>query len=429
MRLIRSVYANCNSAIVESMTEQTGEFYKKTCRELPLEGKTVLVRVDYNVPLSESGTIMDDYRIRASIPTINYLVEQRCKIVLCAHLGRPDGKINTKESLEPIAEHLSDILQKSVEFVDESIGDKVLQAAKNLSSGQILLLENLRFHTGEEANDPEFASQLAKSSHAEYFIQDGFGVVHRAHASTEGITHYLPSAAGLLLEKEYCTITRAMENPARPLTALLGGAKVSDKIKVIERFVDIADRIVIGGAMANTFLKYKGFKIGKSIHEDGFDDVMGRIYEKAAAKAENVDEFIVLPVDVAVAPKISSDEHRKVVDIENVGDDEMILDIGNQSIEVMSRYLEGSKTIVWNGTLGYAELEQFAYGSAKAAETMAQGQGETATIIGGGDTADFALHWDEKQGGSFDHVSTGGGASIELMSGKKLPGIEALLDA
>lgn len=396
---------------------------------MPLDGKTVLVRVDYNVPLESDGTIADDFRIRASLPTIRALVKRRCKVVLIAHLGRPDGKPNAKESLEPVAHRLVELLHRPVKFVDDCVGDKVVQASKYLHSGDILLLQNLRFHAEEEENDAEFARALAKNSGADYFVQDGFGVVHRAHASTESITHFLPSSAGVLLEKEYRMITAAMRDPKRPLTAILGGAKISDKIAVVEKFVSVADHIIIGGAMANNFLRFRGFSIGKSKAEDGVDDIIGRIYEAADKKVDDVDAFIELPLDVAVTKTIDASAQRKVIDIKDIQSDDIILDIGARSIERAVSAIERSKTVVWNGTMGMAELDNFAHGSARIALALAEKHGAIMSVVGGGDTADFVMHWDGHDGESFDHVSTGGGASIELMAGEKLPGIESLMDA
>ncbi|MGB3023659.1 MAG: phosphoglycerate kinase [Candidatus Saccharimonadales bacterium] len=406
-----------------------GKFPKKSFRDVPLDGKTVLVRVDYNVPLDDEGRIADDFRIRASLPTLHALIKRRAKIVLIAHLGRPDGAPNTKESLEPVAHRLMELLHRPVKFVDDCIGDKVVQASKYLHPGDVLLLENLRFHAEEEDNDREFARALAQNTGAQYFVQDGFGVVHRAHASTDAITHFLPSSAGLLIEKEYRMITAAIDDPKRPLTAILGGAKISDKIAVIEKFVHLADHIVIGGAMANTFLKFRGFSIGKSKTEDGLDEVVGRIYEAASQKTDDVDSFLQLPTDVAVAREIGESAKRRVVELREVQSDDIILDIGTQSINKACAAIARSQTVVWNGTMGMAELPNFAHGSARIALAMAERKGELMTVVGGGDTADFVLHWDGHDGASFDHVSTGGGASIELMAGEKLPGIESLMDA
>ena len=405
-------------------------FSKRTLADVPLDGRTVLLRADYNVPLLANGTIADDYRMTQSVPTIRALLDRGCKVIICSHLGRPDGKVVASESLEPVAEHLTELLGMHVAFVPDCVGDRVKQAAKHLAKGKVLLLENLRFHAGEEANDPVFAELLAKDTGAEYFVQDGFGVVHRAHASTDAITRYLPSVAGLLLEKEYRAITGAMANPTHPMVAVLGGAKISDKIKVIERFVQIADKIIVGGAMANTFLAYHGREIGKSVHESGLDDILKRIYDAAEAKvgATNLDEFIILPTDVAVADAINEKARRAVVSVDDINKDDYVLDMGFESIDTATDALSGAGTVVWNGTMGYAELPQFAHGSARIALTLAS-QPDTVSVIGGGDTADFVLHWDSQKGGSFSHVSTGGGASLELMAGERMPGIEALLDA
>lgn len=406
----------------------TGQFYKKTLNDVPLDDKTVLLRADYNVPL-EKGEITDDYRITQSIPTIQDLRDRGCKIVIISHLGRPKGMVAPGLSLEPVAMRLGELLGTDVKFVGDCVGDRALQAAKKLQAGEVLLFENLRFHEGEEANDSEFAKAVAEASTAEYFVQDGFGVVHRAHASTDAITQFLPSVAGLLLEKEYSTITHAMDSPEHPFVAILGGAKISDKITVIQRFIDIADHIIIGGAMANTFLRYKGYEIGKSVAESGLNDVMDDIYKAAAEKMgeENVDDFIVLPVDVAVAPEISADERRMVVASDEIAPEEYALDIGSLSATHAAELIAKAKMVVWNGPLGYTTIPQFAHSSAKVALAIAQNT-DAETIIGGGDTAEFILDWDVKSGGSFTHVSTGGGASLELMAGEKLPGVEALMD-
>ncbi|HYG83528.1 MAG TPA: phosphoglycerate kinase [Verrucomicrobiae bacterium] len=405
-------------------------FNKKTLKDIPLQGKTVLLRADYNVPLEADGSIADDYRLVQSLPTLQYLLEHDCTIIICSHLGRPKGQFNAQFSLQPVATHLAALLKKEVTFLDQAIGDKVHQATLHAAHGEILLLENLRFYPGEEANDTEFARQLARDSSADYFIQDGFGVVHRAHASTAAITQFLPSVAGVLLEKEARTLTEVMEHPKKPLTAVLGGAKVSDKITVIKRFIEVADRIVIGGAMANTFLAYRGFEIGKSVAEDDLTETLDEIYQAAAKKVgeAQVDELLILPTDVAVAPAITNSARRTVVAVDAVAKDELILDLGTASIERAARAIRTAKTAVWSGTLGYAELPAFAHGSARVALEMSQAKGITS-VVGGGDTVDFVLDWDAKKGGSFSHVSTGGSASLELLAGQKLPGIEALLDA
>lgn len=403
-------------------------FSKLTIRDVPVHDKVVLVRADYNVPLSD-GKISDDLRIRASVPTIEYLRSQKCIVVIMSHLGRPDGESNPEFSLAPVAEHLGELLGTNVKFVDACFGDKVLQAVKAARPGDVLLLENVRFHSEEEANDSVFAGKIAKSSLARYFVQDGFGVVHRAHASTEAITHFLPSVSGLLLEREIKTISHAMEAPERPLYAVMGGAKVSDKIKVIEAFVEKADKILIGGAMANTFLAYKGHAIGKSKAETDQKDTLDAIYAAARKKVgtENVDDFLLLPIDVATTPEISVKAVRHNEKVNAIGDGDIAADIGDLSIERFTHELANAKTVVWNGTMGLAEYPEFAHGSARVALTLASTPGATS-IVGGGDTADFALKWDGEGGKSFTHVSTGGGASLNLMAGNRLPGVEALLD-
>lgn len=403
-------------------------FFKRTIKDVPIDKKTVLVRADYNVPLNKEGKISDDLRIRASLPTLEYLISHHCKVVIMSHLGRPEGR-DESQSLEPIAERLSELLGKKVIFVDDTIGDKVVQAVKKAPSNAVILLENLRYYPEEEANDVAFAQNIAKSTSARYFVQDGFGVVHRAHASTDAITQFIPSVAGLLLEREYTTITNAMEKPKRPLVAVMGGAKVSDKITVIERLVDVADRIIIGGAMANTFLKYKGYHVGASKVEAGQESVLDGIYHAAHVKSHgHADDFIMLPADLAVSKEISEGSTRQNTSLGAVTNDDIILDVGNAAIENIVKAVSEAKTVIWNGTLGYAELPEFAHGSARLALELAT-KPEITSIIGGGDTADFVLKWDGNGGQSFTHVSTGGGASLELMAGKKLPGVESLLDA
>ena len=406
-------------------------FFKRTIKNVPIDRKTVLVRADYNVPLNKKGEISDDLRIKASLATLEYLLKHNAKVVIMSHLGRPEGK-DTSQSLEPVAHRLSELLGKEVIFVDDCFGDKVIQAVKKAPSNAVILLENLRYYPEEEANNEAFAKKIAKSTGARYFVQDGFGVVHRAHASTDAITHYIPSVAGLLLEREYETIISAMEEPKRPLVAVMGGAKISDKITVIERFVGIADKIIIGGAMANTFFKYKGYDVGASKVEDGQEKVLDDIYLAAHEKSKgHSDDFIMLPADVAVAKEISESAERRTVKLGDKGGmaaDDIILDIGDTAVENVVETVKDAGTVIWNGTLGYAELPEFAHGSARLALALAT-QPKTTSIIGGGDTADFVLKWDGNGGESFTHVSTGGGASLELMAGKKLPGVESLLDA
>lgn len=404
------------------------KFFKKTIRDVPLEGTTVLLRADYNVPLKEDGTIHDDFRIRASLPTIRRLLKDGCKVVVIAHLGRPEDR-DPKLSLEPAAQRLAELLKEPVRFVDQTVGDKVKMAVKRAPRRGVIVLENLRYHTEEEANDEAFARKLASDSGAKYFVQDGFGVVHRDHASTAAITLFLPSVAGLLLEKEYTSIVGAMKHPKRPLVAIMGGAKVSDKIQVVDELVVKADRLLIGGAMANTFLAVRGHDVGASKHEEDQLETIQEIYaaidKKVGESAE--DTFLLLPTDVAVAQHIDQPSEYEEKRLADIASSDMILDIGPDTIQAYTREIENAGTVIWNGTLGYAELAAFAKGSAAVAEAMVASGADS--IIGGGDTADFAIHWDKKKGDSFTHVSTGGGASLELMAGDKLPGIEHLLDA
>ena len=403
-------------------------FFKLTIRDVPLEHTTVLVRADYNVPMTKAGKIGDDLRIRASLPTIEYLLERGCRVVIMSHMGRPEGK-DPSLSLEPVAKRLAQLLKRDVRFVDDCIGDKVFQAVKRAAYPSVTLLQNLRYYKGEEADDHDFARKLAKSTGARYFVQDGFGVVHRAHASTHAITLYIPSVSGLLLEREYTTITEAMEAPKRPLIAVMGGAKVSDKIAVIERFVAVADKIIIGGAMANTFLAYKGVNVGASKVEQDQHYELNKIYEAARAKVgDDVDDFIILPSDLAVASEISPRETRQNKPIGEIGTSDIALDIGDVTIEKVVSLIDTAQTVVWNGTLGYAEIPAFAHGSARLALELAS-HPDITSIIGGGDTTEFVLGWDGNDGKSFTYVSTGGGASLELMAGDKLPGIESLLDS
>ena len=405
------------------------KFPKQTIRDVDLRGKTILLRADYNVPLTKRGQISDDLRIRASLPTLRYLLEQNCKIVIMSHLGRPQGK-DLKFSLKIVADHLSKLLSCPVELLDDCVGEAVHQAVRRAPRGSILMLENLRFYDEEEADDLTFAKSIQRAVRADYFVQDGFAVAHRAHASTHAITLCVPGLAGLLLEKEYVTITGAMNRPKRPLVAVIGGAKVSDKILLIKRLIKKADRILIGGAMSNTFLHCRGFNVGKSVFESDMEKVVAEIYDLAAAKVgvENVDDFLVLPIDVAVAPEISKDFPRQEVNIDKIKNSDMALDIGSQTIEKFTKILAGAKMVIWNGPLGYAEIDNFAIGSARVALAVAQNKG-VVSIVGGGDTADFILKWDGHDGANFTHVSTGGGASMALMAGKKLPGIESLLDS
>lgn len=396
----------------------------KTIQCADVAGKTVLLRADYNVPLA-GGQISDDYRMAQSLLTLRYLLEHDCRIVIISHLGRPEGKPTPEFSLAPVAKHLQKLIGQPVMLATDF--DEV-DSGKN----QITMLENLRFWPGEEANDVGFAEKLATLG--EVFVQDGFGVVHRAHASTEAITKLLPSVAGLLLEREVTIINEAMENPKRPLIAILGGAKVSDKIELVERFIDVADHILIGGAMANTFLKFIGYPIGKSIYEKGADHEVKRILDKMHRKVWSEGEFdsidflheiLSLPCeDAAVAKAVDKNERRVEVSAREVRDDEYILDLGSQSIIKFCSRIPTAGTVIWNGPVGVTEFPQFAYGSNYIAKAIKESNADS--IIGGGDTAAFVLEWDTGKGRRFSHISTGGGAALELMAGKILPGVAAL---
>lgn len=397
-------------------------FPKKTIRDIAVHGKKILLRADYNVPLTDEGEIAGEYRITQSLPTLRYLLEQGCSLVVVSHLGRPEGTVNKKFSLAPVGKMLAELLSEySVSFLDSTVDDKARQACKNLTPGSLLLLENLRFDPGEEANDMEFAGKLKKVSNADYFVQDGFGVVHRAHASTEAITHLLPSVAGLLLEKEVSTLEKAMAHPQHPVVAVIGGAKISDKIDFIGRLLTFADKVLIGGAMANTFLLQQGHPIGKSKFEEGQEEKIASIMQNAK------QDQLILPVDVVVSKEIAADSQKRTCGLDDVQSDELILDLGEQTAELFGQHLNPAATVIWNGTLGFAEIPQFAVSSEAAAAAIASLHG-AETVIGGGDTADFVLGWlAQNPGQNFTHISTGGGASLELMSGLRLPGVEALL--
>jgi phosphoglycerate kinase len=410
-------------------------FNKKTIKDVPIDHKVVLLRADYNVPLEKDEStgglrIDDDYRITQSLPTLKFLIKAGCKVIITSHLGRPDGKKLPECSLEPVAKRLSKLLDKPVEFVPDCIGDRVMVAVKKMKPGQVILLENVRFYPEEEANNLDFAKKLVASSQAQYFVQDCFGVAHREHASIVGVTHYLPAVAGFLLEKEVVTITEAMEKPKRPLVVVLGGAKISDKIKVIERFIQIADQIIIGGAMANTFLAAQDVPVGKSKFEPGQEKEVERIYNLAHKKVGgNVRSFLLMPTDFVVAAEVSADVKARRVNRLEIPSDQYALDIGPNSTEAVLQAVKSAGSVIWNGPLGMAEYPAFAKSSEALANELAKQKSKTFSLIGGGDTADFVLHWDKQKGGSFSFVSTGGGASLELMAGEKLPGIEALLAA
>ena len=423
-------------------------FTKQTIKDTDLHGKTVLLRADYNVPL-EKGAITSDYRIEQSLPTINYLIEQNCKIVICSHLGRPKNAEDSQYSLKPVAIKLQELTKKQVVLAPDCVGEGVQEIVKNAKNDEIVLLENLRFHPEEEANDDEFAKQLA--SLADVFVQDAFGVVHRAHASTDAITNHIHSVSGLLLEKEVSAITDVMEQPARPLAAIIGGAKISDKIDILKRFIEIADIVAIGGAMANTFLLAKGVDIAKSMAEPDDVEIAKEIIERAKERTAKDNFVFYIPQDGVVAQKIDASTKTRIVDwdahviadIESypkraekkattMSEDEMILDIGPVSGAFIAGCLQLADTVVWNGGMGVTEqkglqgpIGPFAHGTDVVMSAMLGSYGNKPyTLVGGGDTVGFVES--EELLKSFNHVSTGGGASMELMSGKKLPGVEAL---
>ena len=395
---------------------------KATVRDIATRGRRVLERVDFNVPQDkDSGAITDDTRIRASLPTIQYLLDQGAALILMSHLGRPKGQVNPKYSLRPVAERLSELLGRPVALAPDCVGPEVEAMARALQPGQVLLLENLRFHAEEEANDPAFARQLAALG--EIYVNDAFGTAHRAHASTEGVAHDLPAVAGFLMEKELTFLGSALETPKRPLVAISGGAKVSDKIATLDRLIDLADAILIGGGMANTFFKARGLFMGDSLVEDDKLDEARRLM----AKAEAAGKRFVLPVDVAVGEKFSADAERVLTTPDAVHEGWRILDAGPQTILAFGEVLADAQTIVWNGTLGVAEFPNFALGTdALVGLLIERTEAGAITIVGGGDSAAAV----EKAGAAekLTHVSTGGGASMEFLEGRALPGVIALLD-
>lgn len=404
---------------------------KKTVANLSssdLSGKRVLVRVDFNVPLDDQGSITDDTRIRAALPTIQELTSKGAKVILASHFGRPKGddfaaRAQDKFRLTPVATRLSELLGKPVAKPNDCIGDEVAAAVAALQNGDVLLLENVRFHPGEEKNDPEFAKQLAAV--ADLYVNDAFGTAHRAHASTEGVTHYLsPSVAGFLIEKELKYLQAAIDNPQRPLAAIIGGSKVSSKITVIESLLEKVDKLLIGGGMIFTFYKARGLSVGKSLVEDEFLDLAKSL--EAKAKEKGVE--LLLPTDVVVADNFSPDANAQTVSVESIPDGWMGLDIGPDSVKVFQQALADCKSVIWNGPMGVFEFDKFAVGTEAIARTLADlTKTGTTTIIGGGDSVAAV----EKVGvaDQMSHISTGGGASLELLEGKELPGIAALDDA
>jgi phosphoglycerate kinase len=394
---------------------------KKTVRDVEVDGKRVLVRVDYNVPLDrESGRVLDDTRIRATLPTVEYLRERGAKLVLAAHLGRPKGKRDPSLSLSPVAERLSELLASPVKTTSCCCGTEAQEAAHSLAAGEVLLLENVRFHGEEEANDPEFAKALA--SLAELYVNDAFGTAHRAHASTEGVARYLPAVAGLLMEKELEFLGRAMENPERPYAAIIGGAKVSTKMAVLESLLGRVDKLLIGGGMANTFLKAEGFEVGESLVEDEFGEAARKVMERAKEKGVT----LLLPTDVIVADGFAADAQAKRVRVKDVPEGWRIMDAGETTLDVYAKALEGCRTVVWNGPMGVIEFAPFAEGSHRMARVVANLKDAT-TVLGGGETVAVVRQLEMMD--RFSHVSTGGGAALEFLQGRELPGVAALADA
>ena len=391
---------------------------KKTLKDVEVEGKRVLVRCDFNVPMDDKGEITDDARIKSSLPTIKELLKRDAKVILMSHLGRPKGKANPDLSLGKVSERLSELLGKEVTFLqdDKVVSEKVKEETRNMESGSIVLLENTRFREEETKNGDTFSKELA--SLGDIFVNDAFGTCHRSHSSNVGVSNYLESALGFLVEKEVSTMGEALEDPDRPFLAILGGAKVSDKIGVIDNLLDKVDSIIIGGGMSYTFLKAGGLKVGTSLLEADKVDLAKELLEKA--KEKGVD--LLLPVDIVVADEFKNDTHFKTVEASNIPDDMMGLDIGEESIKLFTEKIKQARTIVWNGPLGVFEMGNFKKGTYDIAKALADSEG--TTIIGGGDSAlavELAGYKDD-----MNHVSTGGGASLELLEGKELPGIKAI---
>lgn len=391
---------------------------KKTVRDLDVAGKKVLVRVDFNVPLNDKGEITDDTRITASLPTIQYLLEQKAAVILMAHLGRPKGQVKPELSLAPVAKHFGKLLGKKILFAPDCVGEAAQAAASKLKPGHILLLENLRFHKEEEKNDMEFAEKLA--SLADLYVNDGFGVSHRAHASVEGVTHFLPAAAGFLLEKEIQYVGQAVTNPLHPFVAIIGGAKVSDKIGVISNLLDKVDTLLIGGGMANTFLAAQGYKMGKSLVEEDKLDLAKELLAKAKKNKVNM----LLPTDLVMAAAFAPDAEHVTEKVKNLNQAYMALDIGAETSKAYAEALADAKMIVWNGPMGVFEMDAFCKGTEAVAKAVAKSR--ATSIVGGGDSV-AAI---EKLGLAkrITHISTGGGASLEYLEGKVLPGVAALDD-
>ncbi|MFF2795312.1 phosphoglycerate kinase [Lysinibacillus xylanilyticus] len=390
---------------------------KKTMKDIDVKGKRVFVRVDFNVPMAD-GAITDETRIRAAIPTIEYLVEQGAKVILASHLGRPKGEVKEDMRLTAVGVRLAELIGKPVTKLDESIGQEVEEAVANMQNGDIILLENVRFHAGEEKNDPALAEQFAKL--ADVYVNDAFGAAHRAHASTEGIAKHVPAVSGFLMQKELDVLGKALSNPEHPFTAIIGGAKVKDKIGVIESLLEKVDHLIIGGGLSFTFIKAQGHDIGKSLLEEDKIDLAKSFIEKAKAKGVQLH----MPIDAVVANEFSKDAETQIVDVDAIPADWMGLDIGPKTAAKYAEVIKDSKLIIWNGPMGVFEMDKFANGTKTVADAMATTAGYT--VIGGGDSAAAVEKFEVAD--KMDHISTGGGASLELMEGKELPGIVALND-
>ncbi|SER80243.1 phosphoglycerate kinase [Gracilibacillus ureilyticus] len=390
---------------------------KQTIKDIDVKGKKVFCRVDFNVPMKD-GEVTDDTRIRAALPTIEYLTEQGAKVILASHLGRPGGEVVEELRMDAVAKRLSDLINKPVVKTDEVYGQEVNQAVSELSDGEILLIENVRFEAGETKNDPELAKAFADL--ADFYVNDAFGAAHRAHASTAGIAEHIPSAAGFLMEKELDVLGKALSNPERPFTAIVGGAKVKDKIGVIDNLLDKVDNLIIGGGLAYTFVKALGHEIGKSLLEEDKIELAKEYMQKAKDKGVN----FVMPEDVIVSDDFSNDANTQEVSIENIPADWEALDIGPKTREKYAKIVAESKLVIWNGPMGVFELDTFANGTKAVADALSKTEGYT--VIGGGDSAAAVEKFDLAD--KMDHISTGGGASLEFMEGKELPGVTALTD-
>jgi phosphoglycerate kinase len=408
---------------------------KRSIRDYEVEGKTVLLRVDYNLPMKPGpaeqggGEILDDRRIMATVPTLAYLVQNECKVVIVTHLGRPKGKRMDEFALDPVAKRLSHILAMPIVQLPGCRGPEVQAAISAMPPGSIAMLENIRFEPGEESNDPELASDLAAL--ADLYVDDAFGAAHRAHASTEGVAHHLPAIAGLLMEKELTVLSSAMEAPERPFTAIVGGAKVSDKMAVLDRLATLVDTLIIGGGMAATFLAAQGYSVGTSrVEEDRLDyarDLMAGAASNSAQGAAQGAASVLVPTDVVVAAGFAEEATSRTVGVGEIPDGWLVLDIGPDTAAAYAQAVSGSKSVLWNGPMGVFEWEAFSHGTRRVAQAVADLDGSATTVIGGGSTADAVARLGLAS--KVSHVSTGGGATLEFIEGKQLPGVAALMDA